>query len=140
MIGLDTNVLLRWLILPDHGDIGSSEAEIARVAAIILGGAAPFFVNTIVIAETAWILEQKLKVSRRDVAEVVDRLLYSENVVVGHEEQVRAAHAQFEASNASFADCLIAQLNLAAGCAHTLTFDRKASRAPGFLHVGDHGK
>jgi predicted nucleic-acid-binding protein len=140
VIGLDTNLLLRWLILPDQGDLGSSEAELARVTAIILDSAEPFFVNTIVIAETAWILEQKLKVRRRDVAGIVDRLLYSENVVVGDEAAVRAAHAQYEASSANFADCLFAQLNLAAGCAHTLTFDRKAGRTPGFRHAGDQGK
>jgi predicted nucleic-acid-binding protein len=93
LIGLDTNILLRWLILPAQGDLGSSEAEIARVTEILLDGTARFFVNPIVLAETAWILEQKLKVPRRDVAEVVDRLLYSENVVVGEEDRVRAAPA-----------------------------------------------
>jgi len=139
VIGLDTNILLRWLIMPEEGELGSSEAEIARVSEIILEEGARFFVNAIVVAETAWILEQKLKVSRPHVSEVITRLLYSSNILVGDAAEVRAGQAQFDASTANFADCLIAQMNLAAGCSHTLTFDRKASRTPGFRHVRDHG-
>ena len=138
MNGLDTNILLRWLILPGEGDLRSSDAEIERVSEIVLADGARFFFNTIVVAETTWILEKKLKISRSDVSEIVERLLYSENISVGNEAEVRAAQLQFEASNANFADCLIAQLNLAAGCSHTLTFDQKASRTVGFRHVSDH--
>jgi predicted nucleic-acid-binding protein len=137
VIGLDTNILLRWLILPEEGDLGSSESEIKQAQAIILQEGAQFFVNTIVLAETAWILEQKLKVARPAISEIVDRILYSVNIVVGDEAEVRAAQGSFEASTANFADCLIAELNLAAGCAHTLTFDRKAARTRGFRHAGD---
>lgn len=137
MIGLDTNILLRWLILPGEGDLGSSDAEMERASQIILTEGAQFFVNAIVIAETAWILEQKLKLARSDVSEVIDRLLHAENITVGNDVAVRAAQMQFEPSSANFADCLIAQLNLAAGCSHTLTFDRKAGRTAGFRHVED---
>jgi hypothetical protein len=35
------------------------------------------------------------------------------------------------------ADCVIAQLNLTAGCLHTLTFDREAAGTAGFRHVDD---
>jgi predicted nucleic-acid-binding protein len=137
VIGLDTNILLRWLLLPREGDVGSSDAEIARVSEIILAEGAQFFVNPIVLAETSWILEQKLKLRRPDVSEVLGRLLHSENITVGNDAEVRAAQMQFERSSANFADCLIARLNLAAGCSHTLTFDRKAGRASGFRHVDD---
>ncbi len=137
MIGLDTNILLRWLILPGEGDLGSSDAEMQRASRIILTEGAQFFVNSIVIAETAWILEQKLKLDRADVLEVIGRLLHAENITVGNDVAVRAAQMQFELSSVNFADCLIAQLNLAAGCSHTLTFDRKAGRAAGFRHVED---
>jgi predicted nucleic-acid-binding protein len=138
VIGLDTNILLRWLILPKEEALRSSDAEVARVSEIIGEEGARFFINAIVLAEIAWILEQKLKLSRPQVSEVITRLLYSVNVRVGDEPEVRAAQASFDASAANFADCLIAQLNLAAGCSHTLTFDRRASRTPGFRHADDH--
>lgn len=139
MIGLDTNVLLRWLLLPEEGEVGSKsaeiEAEIEKVSAIILSPGARFFVNVIVIAEVAWILEQKLRLKRKMVNDVVDRLLYSINITVGNAAQVRAAQLKFMATTANFADCLIAQLNLDAGCRYTLTFDRKAGKGSGFRHV-----
>ncbi|MBX9590402.1 MAG: type II toxin-antitoxin system VapC family toxin [Hyphomonadaceae bacterium] len=137
MIGLDTNILLRWLILPGEDDLGSSDAELERASQIIFAESAQFFVNAIVIAETAWVLEQKLKLDRSDVLEVIERLLHAENITVGNDVAVRAAQMQFKLSSANFADCLIAQLNLAAGCSHTLTFDRKAGRTAGFRHVED---
>jgi predicted nucleic-acid-binding protein len=137
VIGLDTNILLRWLISPQMGDIGSSDVEIERASAIIVAEGMQFFVNPIVLAEMAWILEQKLRLARADVSEVVGRLLHSENITIGCSTDVRLAQVQFEQSSANFADCMIAQLNLAAGCSHTLTFDQKAGRTPGFRHVND---
>lgn len=135
MIGIDTNVLLRWLISPDEWDIGSTKAEIALVEKTLSSGAAEFFVNPIVIAETTWILEQKLKLDRRNVCEVVDRLLYSSNIVVGDAPSVTGARRVYEASNIGFADCLIGSLNQSADCSYTLTFDRKAARQAGFRNI-----
>ena len=137
MIGLDTNILLRWLISADQGDIASRGAEIERVSQIVSAQGAKLFVNAVVIAETAWILEQKLKLSRPDVSDIIGRMLFAQNITVGNDAEMRAALMQYESSNIDFADCAIAQLNLSAGCSHTLTFDRKTSRTPGFRHVDD---
>jgi predicted nucleic-acid-binding protein len=139
MIGIDTNVLLRWLVAPDEWDIGSSKAEADLVEKTILVEGAEFFVNPIVVAETTWILEQKLKVGRASVCEVVDRLLYSANVTVGEANAVNVARQIYAMSNIGFADCLISSINREAGCDHTLTFDRKASRQTGFrdIHAKD---
>jgi predicted nucleic-acid-binding protein len=135
VIGIDTNILLRWLIAPDEWDIGSSKAEADLVEKTILAEDARFFVNPIVVAETTWILEQKLKVDRAAVCEVVDRLLYSANITVGEASAVNAARQAYALSNIGFADCLIFSINLAAGCDHTLTFDKKASRQAGFRSI-----
>jgi predicted nucleic-acid-binding protein len=137
MIGLDTNVLLRWLIAPDEWDIGSTKGESALVSEIILSPKSEFFVNPIVIAETTWILEQKLKLDREDVCEVVDRLLYSVNIVVGDAEAVRGARDAYEAVNIGFADCLIGRMNMQASCSYTLTFDKKAGRSTGYRNIHD---
>ena len=95
------------------------------------------FVNAVVVAETAWILEQKLKLTRPDVVSIIGRLLFAENITLGNDPEMRAALMLYASSNIEFADCLIGQLNLAAGCTHTLTFDQKASRTAGFRHVDD---
>jgi predicted nucleic-acid-binding protein len=137
VIGLDTNVLLRWLIPDRESRLASSEAEIERVTKIFLVDGAQFFINAVVIAETAWMLEKKLKLARTDVSQVVGRLLHVENITVGNDAEVRAAQSEFDQSRANLADCVIAQLNLTAGCSHTLTFDRAAARTSGFRHVDD---
>jgi predicted nucleic-acid-binding protein len=135
VIGIDTNVLLRWLIAPEEWDIGSSRAEIALVEKTLSSEGLEFFVNMIVVAETTWILEQKLKLDRAMVCEVVDRLLYSSNIVVGDARVVMEARQVYEDSNIGFADCLIGQANGLAGCTHTLTFDKKAARRAGFRNI-----
>ena len=137
MIGLDTNVLLRWLIPDREGKLRSSDAEIERVSKIFLVDGAQFFINAVVIAETAWMLEKRLKLARSHVSEVVNRLLLAENITVGNDVEVRAAQREFDQSGANLADCLIAQLNLTAGCLHTLTFDIDAAHTAGFRHVDD---
>ena len=135
MIGIDTDILLRWLIWPGEWDVGSSKQEIDLVEKTIRAEGAEFFVNPIVVAETTWILEQKLKVDRAAVCEVVDRLLYSVNITVGEAIAVNAARQVYENSNIGFADCLIAQINRGAGCTYTLTFDKKAARHSGFRNI-----
>lgn len=135
MIGIDTNILLRWLIGPDEWDIGSSKKESEAVEKTILAKGSEFFVNSIVIAETAWILEQKLKLRRAEVCEVIDRLLYSVNIKIGDVNAVNDARQAFEAANIEFADCLISSLNREAGCRYTLTFDRKAANHAGFRNI-----
>lgn len=134
-MGIDTNVLLRWLIAPDEQDIGSSKSEIEAVERTIRSKNAEFFVNPVVIAETTWILEQKLKLDRVSICDVVDRLLYSINITVGEAPAVNDARQSYESANVGFADCLISSLNRAAGCPYTLTFDKKASRQAGFRNI-----
>jgi predicted nucleic-acid-binding protein len=135
MIGVDTNVLLRWLLYPEDGDVGSSSAEIDLVERTINAKDAEFFVNAIVVAETTWILEQKLKLTRASVCDVVDRLLYSVNITVGDASALTEARQIYETANIGFADCLIGRINSRAGCGYTLTFDKKAGRQAGFRNI-----
>jgi predicted nucleic-acid-binding protein len=137
VIGLDTNILVRWLVSPEQADLASSDAELERVASIVNAEGASLFVNAVVLAETAWIMEKKLDLDREVVSGVVGRLLFAENITLGNDPEIRAALLLYASSNIGFADCLIAEMNLAAGCSHTLTFDKKASRTAGFRHVDD---
>jgi len=87
------------------------------------------------MAEAAWIMEKKLELDRDVVSAVISRLLLAENITLGNDLETRAALLLYTSSNIGFADCLIAKLNLAAGCAHTLTFDKKASHSVGFRRL-----
>jgi predicted nucleic-acid-binding protein len=139
VIGLDTNILLRWLTGPEQWDARSSRSEVALVERTLSTAGAEFFVNLVVLAETTWMLEQKLKLDRATLCEVIDRMLFSTNIGIDDAVTVAEARRRFEASNIGFADCLIASINSRAGCEYTLTFDKKASRQAGFrsIHARD---
>jgi predicted nucleic-acid-binding protein len=136
VIGLDTNVLLRWL-LDDSIVADDTPAQTELVSRTILESGETFFVNHIVLAETIWVLRNKVGQSRKVIEEIVDRLLHSSNVETENAEVVQRALDAFVAGKADFADYLIAEVNLAAGCSSTLTFDRKAARHSGFSKIDE---
>ena len=127
MIGLETNVLLRWLITGPSGD-DESDRQIALVSKALGGSDETFFINHVVLAETLWVLRNRAGQSKKLVGEIVDRLLHSSNVEVDRSEIVSASRASFLAEPGDFTDHLIGQINRSAGCRTTLTFDHKASK------------
>lgn len=129
MIGLDTNVLVRYFT-----DDEPKQARAARqLIETRLTRDAPGHVNTVTLAETAWVLQRLYGAGREEVARVVDSLLTAPNVVVERKALVRRAlQAYAGAPAAGFSDCLIAQINGEAGCDTTLTFDKRASKVAGF--------
>jgi predicted nucleic-acid-binding protein len=131
VIGLDTNTLLRWLIEEDGADKQSE-----RAAEIILESGETFFVNNIVLAETVWVLKNKAGQSRKVIEQIVARLMASANVELEDDDTVRRALDAFVQGRADFADYLIAEVNVAAGCTTTLTFDRKAAQHRSFSQPG----
>lgn len=64
------------------------------------------------------------------VAEIIDGVLASKEIVLQHGESVRSA-VEILRAGGDFADALIADLDRRAGCQHTLTFDRRAARRAG---------
>ncbi len=135
MIGLDTNILLRWL-LDDSPSRGDAPEQTELAARVILESGETFFVNHIVLAETIWVLRNKAGQSRRTIEEIVARLMASANVELEDEDTVRRSLDAFVKGKADFADYLIAEVNAAAGCSTTLTFDRKAAQHPSFSRLG----
>lgn len=128
MIGLDTNVLLRWLI-DDSIAPDDASAQTDLVMQTILDSTETFFVNHVVLAETMWVLRNKAGQSRDVVSDIADRLLHSANIEIQDRRVVEAAIDSYRREPGDFADHLIGQVNRAARCATTLTFDRKASKS-----------
>lgn len=131
MIGLDTNILLRVLV-----DDGSREVKKARthVAAQAAAGQ-DFFIDAVVLAETAWVLETVFGYGRDDIARVIDALLANAAYVLDRHPAVAAALAGFRATRADFSDCLIAARGREAGCEHTVTFDKAMKNLPGIVLI-----
>ena len=128
MNGLDTNVLVRYFAQ----DEPRQSAAARRLIQARLTRELPGHVNVVTLAETCWVLKRLYAAGRDELIQVVENLLAAPNIVVDRRALVRKALQHFAASASGFSDCLIAQLNLDAGCASTLTFDRGAAKLAGF--------
>lgn len=128
MIGIDTNVLVRYIV---HDD-----TEQTRRAVHFLEHECtiddPGLVNDVVLTEFVWVLESVYRYSRQQVSLVIGGLLRASQLQVENSEDARTALREYEAA-ADFTDALIASINRRLGCERTVTFDRKAARRPGFL-------
>ncbi len=131
MIGLDTNVLVRYLAQDDPAQPAKATALIERR----LSEEEPGYVSLVAMVELAWVLERAYGLAGAEVAAAVERLLQASVLVIDHEQAVFTAMVSLKEGRGSFADALIAALGAEAGCAHTLTFDRKALRLQGFARL-----
>lgn len=129
MIGLDTNVLVRYFVQDD----ARQSALAARLVERQLDRAAPGHVSLVALAELVWVMRTRYQASRELVVDIVSRLLGDDRFVVQASSQVWAALDAYRNSVIDFGDTLIAALDRAAGCAHTVSFDRRASRLPGIV-------
>jgi predicted nucleic-acid-binding protein len=128
MIGLDTTILVRYLAQDDPVQSPKAREIIERR----LTEAEPGFIGVVAIAETVWVLDRAYGLSDREIATAIERILQTDVFLVESEQEVFAAMIALRDGSDSFADALIAALGTKAGCACTLTFDRKALRLPGF--------
>jgi|SRR5580698_9740326 predicted nucleic-acid-binding protein len=126
MIGIDTNVLIRFIVRDD-------EAQTSAAAALIdsLTPENPGFITLVSIAELYWVLDHSYKSTRDEIYTVFQSLLTSKEIIVEDAAIVHAALHLYSATNADFDDCLIAGCSRAAGCDLVLTFDKKAAKAIG---------
>lgn len=124
MIGLDTNVVIRYLTRDDP-----AQAKAAARMMASLSADAPGFLSLIVIAELAWVLEASYEFKKNEIIQVLEGLLRSAELVIERAEIVTQALHTFRGARAGFADCLIARCGHAAECQYTATFDRQAGAA-----------
>lgn len=124
MIGLDTNVVVRYLV---HDDPVQTRAALRLFDS--LSPDAPGFLSHIVIVELVWVIESSYGFNKKEVVVVVETLLQSKELVVERAEVVWSALRAFIASRADFTDCLIEGCSHAANCDYTVTFDKKAASA-----------
>jgi len=128
MIGLDTNVLVRYLTQDDP--IQSLKAT--EILERRLTEENPGFVSIVAMVETVWVLDRAYSLAAHEIAAAVEGMLQADVLVVENEQQVFTAMIALKEGQGSFADAIIAGLGAKAGCSCTLTFDHKALRLPGF--------
>jgi predicted nucleic-acid-binding protein len=128
MIGLDTNVLIRYLTQDDPVQSAKATEVIERR----LTAKNPGFVSVVAMVETVWVLDRAYSLTAQEISTVVERLLQIEVLAIENEQKVFTAMVALKQGRGSFSDALIAEFGVRAGCARTLTFDQKALRLPGF--------
>jgi predicted nucleic-acid-binding protein len=128
MIGLDTNILIRYLVQDDPIQSRRATEIIERR----LTEENPGFVSIVAIVEIAWVLERAYRLTDNEIAAAIERMLQTDVLVVENEQEVFSAMIALKEGQGWFANAVIAALGTRAGCCCTLTFDQKARRLPGF--------
>nr|MBF0681346.1 type II toxin-antitoxin system VapC family toxin [Pseudomonas sp.] len=130
MIGLDTNVLVRYIMQDD-------DKQAAKATEIIesLSTATPGFVTLMSVVELVWVLSSCFDLTRDQISQVLDTLLRAKQLVVDQADQVVRALRAYSSSSADFADCLIERTAASAGCVKTMTLDVGAAKAAGMTLI-----
>ena len=128
MIGLDTNVLVRYLAQDDP----AQSAKATQIIEKRLSEENPGFISIVTMVEAVCVLDRAYHLRADEIAAAVERILQTDVLVVEHEQEVFTAMIAMKEGQGSFADAVIAGLGAKAGCACTLTFDQKALKPAGF--------
>ncbi|MEJ2189402.1 MAG: type II toxin-antitoxin system VapC family toxin [Acidobacteriota bacterium] len=128
MIALDTNVLVRFLVVDD-------EAQSRRATKLIADATArdeELFLSDIVICETVWVLSSAYRFSRAEISAALSGLLRAKSVTFASTDRLARALDAYAKGKGDFADYLIREQARAAGAETVATFDRALHRESGF--------
>lgn len=130
MIGIDTNVLVRFLTGDDPAQALRAKAVMERCTP-----QEPGWISVIVLCEIVWVLLRGYRYSREQVAGVVARLLRTAEFEIEDSDLARQALERFTKEGFDFADALIGLRNERSGAPQTYTFDQAAAGMPQFRLV-----
>ena len=129
MLGIDTNVLVRYLVRDDDVQFEKANRLIKRE----IGVGEAVFVSLPVLLETEWVLRSRYGFKKAEIVDAISGLLDATEIQFEAEAAIEESLNYWKDSTADFADCLIGAHNRRLGCRATATFDAKAARLPAFL-------
>lgn len=126
MMGLDTNVLVRYIMQDDP-------AQSAKATALVesLDADRPGFIALVSVVELYWVLTSCYELSDAQAVEALEAVIRTKQFVVERVEVVVRALRVFQAGKSDWPDCLIERSAAHAGCSQTMTFDKRAARYAG---------
>ena len=130
MIGLDTNVLVRYIMQDD-----ARQAALANKLIAGLTVDAPGYVSLVAIVELVWVLESAFNLTRQQVSDALRNLLAVSVFKIDRVAVVASALRLYAEGAADVADCLIERSSALAGCRCTMTFDRTAAKSGGMVLI-----
>jgi predicted nucleic-acid-binding protein len=131
VLGLDTNVLVRFLVGDESLQFEKAQRLIKREAT----HNEPVLVSLLVLLETEWVLRSRYQYSKTEILAAFSALLDAADLQFEDESCIEQAIYNWKESVADFADCLIEARNRSLGCDATATFDTKAQKLAGFVSV-----
>ncbi len=123
MIGLDANVLVRYITQDDEEQAAIATQWIEKKCTIVTPG----WISVIVLCEMAWVLSRAYGYDKATIQSVFQRVFLACELAVEQQDQAWAALRDYAQGNADFSDYLIIHMNRSAGCEYTVTFDKSAS-------------
>jgi len=131
MLGIDTNVLVRFLVRDDLAQFEKARNLIHQE----VSAGNRLVINQLVLLETEWVLRSRYRLTRQQMMETISALLDALDVQFEDEPAVEEALYVWRDTRADFADCLIGARNRRLGCRATASFDSKAAKLPGFMGI-----
>jgi predicted nucleic-acid-binding protein len=131
MLGVDTNVLIRYLTRDDRPQYEKARRMIDRKVA----KGEPVLVSLLVLLQTEWVLRSRYEMAKADIVTAFSALLDTADLTFEDEPSVETAVYSWKDSAGAFADCLIEARNRRLGCRATATFDVRALKLTGFISI-----
>jgi predicted nucleic-acid-binding protein len=131
MLGVDTNVLIRYLIRDDQSQYEKARRLIDRE----VRKGEPVLVSLLVLLESEWVLRSRYELPKSAIVAAFSALLDTADLAFEDEPSIEHAIYLWKDSPADFADCLIDARNLRLGCSATATFDGRALKLAGFVSI-----
>jgi predicted nucleic-acid-binding protein len=128
VIGLDTNVVVRYLTQDDAKQAAIASSLFEHTLSV----EHPGFISHITLCEIAWVLADCYDADKSRIQAVIEGLLGSKQIIVEEADLVWKALRSWEKSSADFSDALMGQASAARGCDKIVTFDKAAARLPSF--------
>ena len=128
MKGLDTNVLLRYLI---QDNLDQWEKAAVYINTGIESGET-FFINSIVLCECVWVMRRAYKLTQEEIVIALEQILSGSQFKFEDKAALHECIQQMKVGAADFADYLIGIINQQAGCSETATFDAKLQGSRNF--------
>jgi predicted nucleic-acid-binding protein len=130
MIGLDTNVLVRYIMQDDPKQFPKANQIIDA-----LDSQNPGYITLVSVVELYWVLGSCYELDRHQIAVALDALVRTKQFIVEGADQVIRALRVFGESKADFPDCLIERSAVGAGCTKVMTFDVGAAKYAGMTLI-----
>ena len=128
MIGLDTNILVRYLTQDDPDQARKAALEIEKG----LAEGQQFFIADLVMCELVWVLETAYGYDRREIVPALENILRTRQFQFENKDLLWKCLADYRNKKGDFADHLIGNVGHKVGCRETLTFDSGSKNNPLF--------